>query len=511
MTHLAEGECGPKDATAIFEMMSFLSHQEPGAATQTLSERHSRERSNSLLLWAIVLAGTVLRLIALGHKSFWLDEIASVAISRRPALLFWHFLWHDEGNMALYYVLLKPWLHFGYSESAVRLLSVIPGVLSIPLMYVLGARLFGRSVGVLSAVLFALSTCAVSVSQDARAYSLLLLLVLLSTWLFVQWMEHPGYPAALAYALVAGIACYVHYFGVLVPAAHAVSVFALPAHRRPRKMLLAAWSVIALLAAPILWLMHAQDVGHISWVQPPSWLELYHLGVFLAADGGKAVGAVLLGFELVLAGLFVARLRSIGREGDSLLRWRHVLVLSLTLTPVILALLISMVRPAFYHRFLIICLPGWLLMIALGALNIHARAWRIGAIAIVCLLSLTTTALYYGRATEDWRGAVTYLIANARPGDRVLYYQSVGQFAAESYRAWLQPPDTLRPQTIGIAVGTSDWKSQLDDAARVWLVLYRAKPQDEQARAIEKELDTNYAPTVQKEFAGITVLQYRLK
>ena len=62
-------------------------------------------------IWLIVAVGAVLRLIALGHKSFWIDEIASVSIAQKPGVTFWRFLWHDEGNMALYYVLLRPWLH----------------------------------------------------------------------------------------------------------------------------------------------------------------------------------------------------------------------------------------------------------------------------------------------------------------------------------------------------------------------------------------------------------------
>jgi len=89
------------------------------------------------LLWEIVAAGAVLRLIALGHKSFWLDEIASVVVARTPSNWFWRWLWHEEGNMTLYYVLLRPWLHLGLSETTVRLLSVIPGVASIALIYVL--------------------------------------------------------------------------------------------------------------------------------------------------------------------------------------------------------------------------------------------------------------------------------------------------------------------------------------------------------------------------------------
>ena len=79
----------------------------------------------------IVALGAVLRLIALGHKSFWLDEIASVVIVRMPgSLLAW--VWHNEGNMALYYVMLRPWLHFGSGEASVRMLSVLPGIASFP-------------------------------------------------------------------------------------------------------------------------------------------------------------------------------------------------------------------------------------------------------------------------------------------------------------------------------------------------------------------------------------------
>ena len=106
--------------------------------------------------------GVVLRLIALGHKSFWIDEIASVVIAQKPGAAFWHFLWHDEGNMALYYMLLRPWLHFGNSEAVVRLLSVLPGVLTIPLMYLLGKRLFGRATGMLAAAISALNPCAIA-------------------------------------------------------------------------------------------------------------------------------------------------------------------------------------------------------------------------------------------------------------------------------------------------------------------------------------------------------------
>ena len=95
---------------------------------------------------------------------------------------------------------------------------------------------------------------------------------------------------------------------------------------------------------------------------------------------------------------------------------------------------VSIVRPAFYHRFLVICLPSWIMMTAIGAQEIPRRVWRGVMIACVCILSLAATVVLYTRVTEDWRGAVSYLIANTQADDRVLYYQPVGYFAGENYR-----------------------------------------------------------------------------
>ena len=98
-----------------------------------------------------------------------------------------------------------------------------------------------------------------------------MLLVLLSTYLFVQLIELPTRAVAFAYAVVAGVTCYFHYFGVLIPVAHFAVVLALPARRRAWRMLAPAAAIIVVIVAPILWLIHAQDTGHISWVQAPSW------------------------------------------------------------------------------------------------------------------------------------------------------------------------------------------------------------------------------------------------
>jgi len=466
----------------------------------------------AMVVAGIVTLGAALRVIALGYKSFWLDEIASVVIVRMPGGSFWSWVWHSEGNMALYYVMLRPWLHFGLGEASVRMLSVLPGIASLPMMYLLGARLFGRQAGLLAALFLALSTCSVVYSQEARSYSWLLLGVVTSTFLFVRLIERPTYALAGCYALAAGVTLYFHYFGLLVPLAHAVSLLALPTDRRPWKYLLVASAILTALALPVLWMIHIQPIHHLDWVSKPSLLEVYHLGVFLAAESGKGVGPVLLALELVLAGAFLRMMFSLRSEAQAAIHyWKYALVASALFTPVIFTLLVSVVRPVFFHRFLIICLPAWLLAVAVGASGIARPRMRGLAIAAVCALSLVCTVISYTRVREDWRGVANYLIANATARDRVVYYEGVGNFAAESYRDWLPGGDNSRPVAVEVNSTSMDWHEKLAGAGRVWLVRYPANKSDDTAQAVETELQSRYAASEAKQFRSVTVTEFVAK
>ena len=489
-----------------------------GTSTETAARMNAADmrlaaqrRDTRIILWGIVVLGAAMRLHALNAKSFWLDEIASVVIARMPGNSFWHWIWTDEGNMALYYVMLRPWLEIHLGEGTIRLLSVLPGTASIPVMYLLGRRLFGRSVGILSALLLAISTCAVVYSQEARGYSWLLLGTLVSTYLFARLIERPTHAMASAYALAAGVTFYFHYFGLLVPLAHAVSVIALPRVRRPWKQLWLAAGVLLIFAAPVLWMIHTQPVRHLDWVSKPSLLEFYHLGVFLAAESGKGVGPALLVVELVLLGVFFRQAVAFWKRPAESDRWAYTLVASGLLTPIIFSLLVSVVRPVFFHRFLIICLPAWLLAVVVGAYALRQRPVRTWAIAGVCILSMMSTWLSYSRMREDWRGAANYLIDHARAQDTVVYYRGVGNFAAESYRDWLPGGGANRPIPVEVGAPGTDWRARIVGAPRVWLVEYPANLSDETSRSVEAELHRHYAQGTSQAFRAVTVTEFVLK
>jgi hypothetical protein len=219
------------------------------------------------------------------------------------------------------------------------------------------------------------------------------------------------------------------------------------------------------------------------------------------------VGAVLLALNLVLAGFFLKGLRTAWRDIDG--RWRWLLVANLVATPIVITLLASIIRPAFYHRFLVICLPGWVLMTALGAEQIRNRHWRVAAIAGICALSLASTVILYHRVTEEWRFVVKDLIANARPEDRVLYYQSVGEFAGENYRDWLPGGSAPRPQPFSLNPASQDWEREIDAAPRVWLVIYRVKPNDADVEKIQQELsEHNLSLRMVSSYPGVTLMEF---
>jgi hypothetical protein len=215
---------------------------------------------------------------------------------------------------------------------------------------------------------------------------------------------------------------------------------------------------------------------------------------------------------LLLLGVFFRAMRASQLKAEAGRDvWPYALVASGLLTPVVFSLLVSIVRPVFFHRFLLICLPAWLLACAVGVCALRQRPVRLWAIAGVCVLSLVSTSMSYSRMREDWRGVVNYLIDNARAQDVVLYYQPVGDWAAESYRDWLPGGGANRPTAIGVSTQSTDWRAKIVGARRVWLVEYPSNLSDDTSRSLEAELHGRYSAVAVQPFRQVTVTEFVAK
>ncbi|MCX8067114.1 MAG: glycosyltransferase family 39 protein [Anaerolineae bacterium] len=173
-----------------------------------------------VLLLLILLLAAGLRFYRLDAQSFWNDEGNAVRAAERPIPL---VIAAARGDIHPpgYYLLLHFWrIPTGDSEFAVRALSVYIGLLAVALTGRLGRRMFGAEVGLVAALLAALSPLAVYYSQEARMYGLLGLIAVASTDLLWSFLSRPRLRAGVLYALVAAAGLYTHYSFPFVLLAH---------------------------------------------------------------------------------------------------------------------------------------------------------------------------------------------------------------------------------------------------------------------------------------------------
>src|SRR5918911_2637202 len=157
----------------------------------------------------------------LGAKSFWHDEGESLFFSSSSPSDFIWLVTTREGNQSLYYLLLRPWLLVANDESGIRLLSALFAIGSVPLIYALVGRIIDRPTGVVASLLLALNGFFIHCAQEARGYSLVLLLTLIAANIFVR-VRWDSWRRAGAYGVVAGTALYAHVFAGFVLVAHAL-------------------------------------------------------------------------------------------------------------------------------------------------------------------------------------------------------------------------------------------------------------------------------------------------
>lgn len=159
-----------------------------------------------LILCALAL---LVRAWGLGEQSFSMDELAELGIaSGTPS----EIVTASDGFPPLFNLLLSWWLNLFGSDSFARWLSVLFGVATVPVVWLLGNDLGGRRVAVSAAAVVAVMPVHVWFSQEARAYSLLVLLAGLTLWTFCRAQEcgQTRYWSSFAFFGAAGL--YTHYF-----------------------------------------------------------------------------------------------------------------------------------------------------------------------------------------------------------------------------------------------------------------------------------------------------------
>jgi mannosyltransferase len=251
--------------------------------------------SRHTLLLVIVTLGGVLRFYQSGSEGLWLDEAFSVWLARQPIGEMLRWVVRIDQHPPLYYTLLHFWmLLLGDGPAIVRSLSALFGVLTIPVVYLLGRRLAPEheQVGLLAALLLALSPFHVRLAQEARMYTLLALTASLALYALARLLDPETHTTGLtwlSYIIFTTATLLTHNTAIFFPIA--ANLFVLTLHLTRLRIThyalrnwLTAQAAVFLLWLPWLpaFLAQSARVYREFWLPAPTWETVVGtVGVFL--------------------------------------------------------------------------------------------------------------------------------------------------------------------------------------------------------------------------------------
>lgn len=467
-------------------------------------------------LLALCLLAFALRVGGLTFQSLWRDEVDAIRFSGWPLPDLLAGLTRVGHNGPLYFILLRPWrTATGDSEFALRYPAAVLGVLAVPLGYHLARRLgFSRRVGVILALFLTTSPYLVWYGQEAKMYTLLLVLVLSAGLVYLHALRRGGARRWIVFTGLVSLSYYTHILAPLTLPVYLVVAFL---HRRSLSRRWRGWLVsMAALTLPYLPLA--------AWQVPRFWrgypsghpfyplteelgllLQLYSRGLF--RFGGLLPAVVWL--FLLLSGLVLVDLP--GRRG----RVSRLVLATWLFLPPLLAYLISRRVPVFEDRYLIYIAPAFYLLAAagVGALRTHSR--RLAGLSLGLALTISLVGLHLQQTRPikaDFRAAARYVAAQVdAPPVVMVQIPYLRHTWAYYYRG---------PYTLLDGLWTNDNKDEASVDAEMrrltagvdelWLVVSEEQLWDSRGM-VRRWLDSHADRLSEAHFTRVDVYRYRLR
>jgi 4-amino-4-deoxy-L-arabinose transferase-like glycosyltransferase len=434
------------------------------------ADLETHPRYQYALLVAITLLAAGLRFYKLGEWSFWIDEIftlgrtqahyssSEVIIRNIPPARNW---------VPLSLILIGGALNaLGTSEWSARLVPAIIGIISIPVLYFPIKRLFSPGVGLIAALLLAMSPWHLYWSQNARFYTSLMLLYSLALFAFFFGLERDRPRYVLLFVVLFYLAASERLFALFiipVVACYLLLLRILPFEKPPglraRNLLLAALPVIA---GGIIEVHSLVTTGSSRFAGDFGWFFLYRND-----DPFRLLGNISynIGVPLMSLAFF---------GGLYLLSQRNRAGLLMFIAAVLPVVLLLLANPFIFtkDRYVFAALPGWIILGAVAVQRIlahaknHARLLAAGVLVLLLADAASNNLLYYrvnNGNRRDWKGAFTLAQQRGREGDVVvMWWPELGHFYLnQEIIAWVD----IDPETV-VRGGKRFWF--VIDSETVW-------------------------------------------
>jgi mannosyltransferase len=454
----------------------------------------------------------------IGGPSLWRDEAYTKDAIARPVGQIFTMLGHMDAVHGAYYLLMHVVAGaIGSSATALRFPSLCAMVVATAFTAAIGRRAAtlapranaagpGRLdvpalTGFLAGMVFATAPFMTFYAQMARSYAIVTMFATISSYLLLRAYPDGRWRWWSAYAVAAALTGLFNLFGLLILAAHGVTLLLTdtggPEERsqqgRGRRIgrvplrWLAVCAAALIVLGPLLRVAGGQQ-EQIAWLTRPNFKTIDRLFHDFAGSKELVVPFALL----VLVGLVTACLAD---------NWRPLnpaaIALPWLVVPPFLLIAVSYVKPVYYERYVEFCLPALAILVGAGLVGIVRLAsaapvrrlrltWLPVAGSVVVVLGLA--ALLVGpqgaiRQTaarpDNLRLASAIVAANEQPGDVVFYIPLDAHVLGTGYPA---PFERLRdialaesPIASGTLTGTeitspARLKSRFTDVRRVWVV-----------------------------------------
>lgn len=447
----------------------------------------------------IICVAVANRLFTLNLESFWFDELVSV-VNADPAKSLqgvWGAIKQDV-HPPLYILFLHYWMKlFGTSEIAARMPSAIAGVASVFVALTYFRPVLGDRTSIIFAILFAAGFGPIWYSQEARSYSFVILFALILTGISLRLIDavatgRTSRSTLWLFSLCATILSFLHYFGVILSCAYAITT--LLSLRQRRDLMLRCLPYLALPAIPVLaWTayhyaqLENETLGNF-WIAAPRVADFMAF-LKLAFGNGEISNLWLAAVPFTMAALM--------RDGGHTRRLALFAVSSIAVGAG-LALAISLRQPMITARNLLVLLPATYLLTAMGlnrVLDFHTRGSRLVAatswisVLFVAAIVVLSQVRAIKRDKTDWRAAADHLLSIEGCRDAtILVIGAYNNGFFEFYTNGRHEDAALRLIGLGreLPPGDAGWANM--PAGPCPVLLWSVRMSEDQRARLEREL-----------------------
>jgi hypothetical protein len=399
---------------------------------------NSKQKEIFLLLLCLLI-GFALRFYTFDKKSLWMDEVYTFNDSRDNLKNQIKFYKENPAYLhpPLFFILTHQFYPFTKPERDLRIIPLIFGTLSIPMIYLL-AKSFSPSIALPCTLSLIFMTYHISLSQDGRSYSLLMVLGMAGLYFFMKHLQTSKKRYLPLVALFFSLLFYTSYSSIPFIALSQILWFYRTneeAKKPNLSSLLILNGLILLFCLPWILFMvinyKGQSMMHSIHTENP--------GPFLNIISGVIQDWVpLVPLSMVSAFLLIV-FPIISKF------WRNTFVLLTVFVLPIGGLYLFCKLLNITHfvtsRYFINFLPLFFitLFLSLDAMEVKfeklRRFMRLKFLFVILLIAsnLVILPLYYRSEKQDLRGLVTYLQGHLRDGDKILDLETMGTLGILHY------------------------------------------------------------------------------